>query len=63
MERARVSGELPGGRHFDAQVSQRVILVDVDGRACMAHDRWFDQVQAAEMIRQLEVFVSGADVP
>lgn len=57
LEKAEVSGNLPGGIGYHAVVTPRVILVDVNGRACLAHDRWFDREQAKVMIAALQTYV------
>jgi hypothetical protein len=37
------------------------ILVRVGDRACLAHRRWFDRGEAAELIQTLGVFVDQGD--
>lgn len=50
---------LTDGREVTAIVTTGPILVDVAGRACLAHHRWFDRTHAAAMIAVLRQFVDG----
>lgn len=59
MKRIITSAELNSGQHATIVVTKSHILVRIDERACLAHRRWFDRTEAAELAHTLAVFASG----
>jgi hypothetical protein len=57
VKRITTTTELADGRPVTAVMTRDHILVDINGRACLAHRRWFDRAEAAELMRSLAVFV------
>ena len=56
MDRIVMNIELSSGQRATTVVTPGPILVAIDGRACLAHHRWFNRDEAREMIRSLTVF-------
>lgn len=49
MKRVVLGGSLPSVRHFVTVMTQRHVVLDVDGRVCIAHDRWMTRAEVAEL--------------
>lgn len=60
MSRATIEIDLNGGQQAKSIVTPLHILVRIDDKACLAHQRWFDRAEAAEMARTLTAFAEEA---